>query len=130
MGDRLGPRLDLGKPIAGTVFPNFSMLRPTSRTIRVWHPRGPEKTEVWAWIFVDKAAPPEVKKALRLAGARVFGPGGTFEQDDMDNWQGCTQTAPRAAWVRSEGTRLNSSHLGISYAVFCLKKKKQEMTES
>jgi phenylpropionate dioxygenase-like ring-hydroxylating dioxygenase large terminal subunit len=35
---RLGPRLDLGKPIVGTVFPNFSMLRPTSRAIRVWHP--------------------------------------------------------------------------------------------
>ena len=93
MQERLGGRLRLGKPIAGTVFPNFSMLRPTSRTIRVWHPRGPDKTEVWAWVFVDKAAPPEVKKALRLAGARVFGPGGTFEQDDMDNWQGCTQTA-------------------------------------
>jgi len=93
MRQRLGRRLRLGKPIAGTVFPNFSMLRPTSRTIRVWHPRGPDKTEVWAWVFADKAAPPEVKKALRLAGARVFGPGGTFEQDDMDNWQGCTQTA-------------------------------------
>jgi phenylpropionate dioxygenase-like ring-hydroxylating dioxygenase large terminal subunit len=93
MQQRLGPRMRLGKPIAGTVFPNFSILRPTSRTIRVWHPRGPDKTEVWAWVFVDKAAPPEVKKALRLAGARVFGPGGTFEQDDMDNWQGCTQTA-------------------------------------
>jgi 3-phenylpropionate/trans-cinnamate dioxygenase alpha subunit len=92
MRERLGPRLERGKPIAGTVFPNFSMLRPTSRTIRVWHPRGPEKTEVWAWVFADKAAPPEVKKALRLAGARVFGPSGTFEQDDMDNWQGCTQT--------------------------------------
>src|SRR3712207_7721071 len=26
---------------------------------------------------------------------------------------------------RSEGTRLNSSHANISYAVFCLKKKKQ-----
>src|SRR2546426_7720338 len=26
---------------------------------------------------------------------------------------------------RSEGTRLNSSHLVISYAVFCLKKKKK-----
>src|SRR3712207_8794257 len=26
--------------------------------------------------------------------------------------------------VRSEGTRLNSSHANISYAVFCLKKKK------
>jgi 3-phenylpropionate/trans-cinnamate dioxygenase alpha subunit len=89
---RLGRRIDLGKPIVGTVFPNFSMLRPTSRTIRVWHPRGPDKTEVWAWIFADKMAPPEVKNALRLAGARVFGPGGTFEQDDMDNWQGCTRT--------------------------------------
>src|SRR5438045_5556857 len=37
------------------------------------------------------------------------------------------------AWLRAErndrpdrkSTRLNSSHLGISYAVFCLKKKKQ-----
>src|SRR5437899_11613324 len=30
-----------------------------------------------------------------------------------------------AAWQRSDrkSTRLNSSHLGISYAVFCLKKK-------
>jgi len=101
MQQRLGPRLQLGKPIAGTVFPNFSMLRPTSRTIRVWHPRGPDKTEVWAWIFVDKAAPPEVKKALRLAGARVFGPGGAFEQDDMDNWQGCTQTARGAVARRA-----------------------------
>src|SRR5205814_10380269 len=27
--------------------------------------------------------------------------------------------------ARSESTRLNSSHLGISYAVFCLKKKKK-----
>src|ERR1035441_1273079 len=27
-----------------------------------------------------------------------------------------------------KSTRLNSSHLGISYAVFCLKKKKKQMT--
>jgi 3-phenylpropionate/trans-cinnamate dioxygenase subunit alpha len=89
---RLGPRIRLGNPVAATVFPNLSVLRPTSRTIRVWHPRGPDKTECWAFVYVDKAAPPEVKRAVRLAGARVFGPGGTFEQDDMDNWQGCTQT--------------------------------------
>jgi phenylpropionate dioxygenase-like ring-hydroxylating dioxygenase large terminal subunit len=93
MAERLGPRLGRVKPIVGTLFPNFSMLRPTSRTFRVWHPRGPDKTEVWAWVFADKAAPPEVKEAIRLAGVRVFGPSGTFEQDDMDNWQGCTQTA-------------------------------------
>src|SRR5690349_5207524 len=32
----------------------------------------------------------------------------------------------RDAAGRSEGTRLNSSHVEISYAVFCLKKKKTE----
>src|SRR6516162_281771 len=89
---RLGPRLGRGKPIVSTMFPNFSMLRASARTLRVWHPRGPEKTEVWSWIYVDKAAPPDVKKAFRLAGMRAFSPSGTFEQDDMDNWQGCTQT--------------------------------------
>src|SRR5713101_9671955 len=31
-------------------------------------------------------------------------------------------TLDNFAQVRSEGTRLNSSHMSISYAVFCLKK--------
>src|SRR6202007_305755 len=66
--------LDLRKPIVGTVFPNFSMLRPTSRTFRVWHPRGPERTEVWAWVFADRAAPQKVKEAIGLARARRCGP--------------------------------------------------------
>jgi hypothetical protein len=43
-------------------------------------------------VFCDKAAPPKVKEAFRLAGVRGFSPSGTFEQDDMDNWQECTQT--------------------------------------
>jgi hypothetical protein len=67
-------------------------LRGTSRTFRVWQPRGPEKTEVWSFVFMDKAAPPEVKQAIRKAGIRGFSPSGAFEQDDMDNWQECTQT--------------------------------------
>ena len=41
---------------------------------------------------MDKAAPPQVKEAIRLAGVRAFSPSGTFEQDDMDNWQECTHT--------------------------------------
>ena len=36
--------------------------------------------------------PAEVKEAVRLAGVRGFSPSGTFEQDDMDNWQECTRT--------------------------------------
>ena len=55
---RLGPRANLINPIVGTVFPNFSLLRGTSRTFRVWQPRGPEKTEVRSFVFMDKAAPP------------------------------------------------------------------------
>jgi hypothetical protein len=74
------------------MFPNFSLLRATSRTLRVWHPRGPGKTEVWSYVFADKAAPAHVKEAIRLAAVRGFSPSGTFEQDDMDNWQECTQT--------------------------------------
>jgi phenylpropionate dioxygenase-like ring-hydroxylating dioxygenase large terminal subunit len=87
---RLGPRIHRINPIVGTVFPNFSMLRATSHTFRVWQPRGPERTDVWSWVYVDRAAPPEVKEAARLAGVRGFSPSGTFEQDDMDNWQECT----------------------------------------
>src|SRR5437899_367920 len=43
------------------------------------------------------------------------------------NAEGLTAKFPAVLPVpdtRSEETRLNSSHLGISYAVFCLKKKK------
>ena len=92
MEQRLGPRLGVVNPTVGTVFPNFSFLRATSRTFRVWQARGPDTIEVWSWLYVDKAAPPEVKKAIRLAGVRGFSPSGTFEQDDMDNWQECTHT--------------------------------------
>ena len=89
---RLGPRMELTKPIVGTVFPNLSINRSTSRVLRVWHPKGPEQIEIWSWAYVEKDAPPEVKEALRLTAIRGFSPAGTFEQDDMDNWQECTQT--------------------------------------
>src|SRR5205814_8016229 len=36
--------------------------------------------------------------------------------------------APGHARIDRKSTRLNSSHLGISYAVFCLKKKKNRPT--
>ena len=92
MHRRLGPRLSQINPIFGTAFPNFSFNRAPAHTLRVWHPKGPEQTEIWVWAFVDKAAPPEVKEAMRLASLRSFSASGTFEQDDMDNWQGCTET--------------------------------------
>src|SRR6266480_7553892 len=41
-------------------------------------------------------------------------------------WLASYGSAPALAG-RSEGTRLNSSHMSISYAVFCLKKKKKKI---
>jgi 3-phenylpropionate/trans-cinnamate dioxygenase subunit alpha len=63
----------------------------------VWHPRGPLATEMWSFCVVDKDAPPEVKDALRLHLTQTFGPAGNFEQDDVNNWQHCTETA--LGWV-------------------------------
>src|SRR5215469_11362043 len=100
----------LMSPVVGTVFPSFSFLRVGSRPFRVWHPRGPDKTEVWSWVYVDQAAPPHVKEAVRLAGMRGFGPSGSFEQDDMDNWQECTRGLSRGGVAagpseHADGTR-------------------------
>src|SRR5436853_4480328 len=48
---------------------------------------------------------------------------------------GAVAGAALAAWIGDavvdrKSTRLNSSHLGISYAVFCLKKQKAEFQKS
>src|SRR5947199_3500755 len=39
------------------------------------------------------------------------------------------QMVQALGWEDRKSTRLNSSHLGISYAVFCLKKKKHHENE-
>src|SRR5256885_13244784 len=52
-------------------------------------------------------------RSPRAAAVRVLAPSGERHQSDP--------LAPRDR----KSTRLNSSHLVISYAVFCLKKKKQ-----
>jgi 3-phenylpropionate/trans-cinnamate dioxygenase alpha subunit len=107
---RLGPRMALVSPVVGTMFPNFSLLRAGSCTFRVWHPRGPDKTEVWSWVYVDKAAPRHIKEAIRLAGMRGFGPSGTFEQDGMDNWHECTRACRGAVRRGFLNTQMGLGH--------------------
>ena len=55
--DRIGRDLAQQAGLVTTVFPNVSpnFIR---HMIRVWHPRGPEKTEIWSYCVVDKEAPP------------------------------------------------------------------------
>src|SRR5262245_63663620 len=69
--------------------------------------------------FYDDAEP--TLRALKEAG-RVVGIAGNFSEEIEDFLRGQIEVDFIASDRKS--TRLNSSHLGISYAVFCLKKKK------
>src|SRR5438034_8174067 len=44
-------------------------------------------------------------------------------------WDSLTRSRSDGAMVDRKSTRLNSSHTVISYAVFCLKKKKQQVRQ-
>ena len=111
---RLGPRSEIVNPMAGTVFPNFSLLRTSGKTFRTWHPKGPDNIEVWSYLYVDKAAPDSVKEAARVAGIQSFGPSGVFEQDDMDNWQQCSEAGRGTV---SRRMRLNYQ-MGLGHEAF------------
>jgi len=119
---RLGSRMRKITPIVGTVFPNFSYLRTVAHTFRVWHPRGPDKTEAWTWCFVDKAAPADVKQAIRKQFLWTFSPAGSFEQDDMENWQFCTITGrgvmtrqiPQSIGMGMGHDKYNEDYLGMA----------------
>jgi 3-phenylpropionate/trans-cinnamate dioxygenase alpha subunit len=67
-----------------TMFPNLSMLN--SGTFRVWHPKGPDKMEIWGWTMVPKGAPPEAREEWRRGVELSFGSSGIFEVDDAENW--------------------------------------------
>ena len=89
---RLGPIRAHVKKINLTLFPHASFTT-SSNMLHVWHPRGPNQTEVWLYVIVDKDAPTEVKRTLRQSAQRHFSPAGMFEQDDMDNWELSTKAA-------------------------------------
>src|SRR5690349_23444784 len=62
-----------------------------------------------------------LRKALGLTQAPVLPPGGPHRP----SLRSCSEYTFVRAPTDRKSTRLNSSHVEISYAVFCLKKKKQ-----
>ena len=91
MVERIGVE-HAGLSLISAVFPtcSFNLGR---HYFRVWHPKGPGETEIWSYCIVDKDAPPEFKKEVRLHLTQTFGPAGNLDQDDVTNWQHCTETA-------------------------------------
>lgn len=75
------------------VFPTFSFLYPREPTVRVWHPKSPNRVECWSWAYVDAGAPEKVKNELRRWIILNFSPSGMFEQDDGEAFLGCQRNA-------------------------------------
>ncbi|HTE85707.1 MAG TPA: Rieske 2Fe-2S domain-containing protein [Dehalococcoidia bacterium] len=88
MRERAAKRSErLGKMASTHEFPHvFPNIGAVGRIIRVMHPQGPAASEMWSYILVDKAAPPEVKRAIILGRQRISGPNGIQQKDDMENW--------------------------------------------
>src|SRR5437773_3799739 len=72
--------------------------------------------------FVDaRAVSGQIADHLRALG--IEAEAGQINEHQADAANNEARHAPRQAHLDRKSTRLNSSHITISYAVFCLKKK-------
>src|SRR5256885_7759261 len=110
------------RPPRSTLFPYTTLFRSVSSNGRQGYARNSE--EPWPFRFPDS----------RLGSALAVGP--SWQQHDQrprTTWPGANlahvrrldRSTCRRGIADRKSTRLNSSHLVISYAVFCLKKKKK-----
>src|ERR1039458_10751977 len=76
------------------------------------------EVRLWPKITPDRHHPSKGAVVSRCPGQNA--------KDTHQNHQSWPLPTPTMYSRDRKSTRLNSSHLGISYAVFCLKKKKNE----
>jgi nitrite reductase/ring-hydroxylating ferredoxin subunit len=94
LAEQRGPSVAQVVPTGvGVIFPNFCFLDSQRiRTFRLAQPRGPHCMELHSWVVVDKALPEHLKRDIRRQYVMINGPGGVFEQDDVDNWTHCDES--------------------------------------
>src|SRR5690606_42141825 len=110
---------------------------------------GPPPASVWvhvrgcAFVFAD-TAPAQVRplplhdalpisragREAAAGGRQQAGPGGSPPQPGTVPGGSRSFGLPGVPDLDRKSTRLNSSHVKISYAVFCLKKKRESTTSS
>jgi phenylpropionate dioxygenase-like ring-hydroxylating dioxygenase large terminal subunit len=92
----------------GNIFPSFSLIGVGSqlygRGLIVWHPRGPDKTEVWQWCAVDKEAPIELKRRMVYVLMHRQAATGLVAPDDHENFARITENL---ATPQSRASRLH-----------------------
>jgi len=84
LGTLRARRVQLGNH---SIFPNGIL------GFRLALPRGPLKTEFWHFVLLDRDAPEELKRAIRIGSQANNGAAGMFEQDDVDNWRQVTESS-------------------------------------
>lgn len=97
-------------PSRAHLWPNFSMLGAGARVsdeelvpylfIRIWSPVDVDTVEVWSWVLVEKEATPEFKQKSMRAYTLTFGPAGTEEVDDAENFAGLMRVMKGAGTQR------------------------------
>jgi ethylbenzene dioxygenase subunit alpha len=75
-------------------------------------PRGPRKTEFWHFVLVERDAPEELKRVIRIGSQANNGAAGLFEQDDVDNWRQVTE-ASASVFARRQKQDLS---MGLGHA--------------
>src|SRR3712207_8578394 len=98
------------RPPRSTLFPYTTLFRSGLQSDRNLYP-------VTAYLFKRGVNINVVDPYQAFSAENVSTSGTFFIQQDLDNKYAITN-------VDRKSTRLNSSHANISYAVFCLKKKK------
>jgi phenylpropionate dioxygenase-like ring-hydroxylating dioxygenase large terminal subunit len=69
------------------IFPNMWLTFPGgSIQVSLRLPKGPTKTEIWWFSYVDESLPAQNQAEHRHSAIHVFGPAGFLEQDDGENW--------------------------------------------
>jgi hypothetical protein len=90
-----------------SIFPNGIL------GFRLALPRGPLKTEFWHFVLLDRDAPEELKRAIRVGSQANNGAAGMFEQDDVDNWRQVTESsASRFARHHPQDLSMGVGHAG------------------
>ncbi len=77
------------------IFPNSWITQGLQLSLRI--PLSPSSTEIWWFSFVEKSAPPDMRKLQATMASRFFGPAGLLEQEDGENWAQSTMTTHGAA---------------------------------
>ncbi len=88
--EALGPLMHKVGGMMVNIFPNL-FVPSGSRQVGIRMPKGPMKSEIWYFTFVDSNASPELRKNQVHRAGHQFGASGMLEQDDGENWDQSTR---------------------------------------